>query len=251
MKLFNKKAKLSNDVLRITDPSLNLNTDNTFTIQLAYTPPNWTHNNLLLSNIQQQQAEISVEKGETLLKYVTAYRSWLVGLNAGQQTFFLRSTNNGHMWEPQNIEESYHIDNYGRYMKNLEIPWLTPIAECEKQKTKHDILNCVCGIYAVKQQCINYGTVCGEVALWGRVIEHEFGYKSQYAYPLSLSHLHCHGDGKKLENRNDLVAFDGSKDGFSIYCKKCWAGEGTFYSLGDIFDSIAKTYNIENHLLDC
>ena len=30
------------------------------------------------------------------------------------------------------------------------------------------------------------GTVAGRVALWGRVIEHDHGYRAQYGYPLAL-----------------------------------------------------------------
>ncbi len=32
-----------------------------------------------------------------------------------------------------------------------------------------------------------YGWAVGKVALWGRVIEHEHGYRAQYAYPLELT----------------------------------------------------------------
>jgi len=50
--------------------------------------------------------------------------------------------------------------------------------------------DCWCGIYACKHwehQDVDsrYGLV-GIVALWGRVFEHEDGYRAQYAYPLEL-----------------------------------------------------------------
>lgn len=56
------------------------------------------------------------------------------------------------------------------------------------------------GIYAVKQEhgellgyeqavgSIKEPIVTGRVALWGRVAEHEKGYRAQYAYPISLDH---------------------------------------------------------------
>jgi hypothetical protein len=49
--------------------------------------------------------------------------------------------------------------------------------------------NCTCGIYATKSLTHlrrfgydSYG-VCGEVYLWGTVVEHALGWRAQYAYP--------------------------------------------------------------------
>lgn len=51
-----------------------------------------------------------------------------------------------------------------------------------------------CGLYAVKKRSqlhVSYGTrdapaIIARVALWGRVDEHELGYRGQYAYPLRI-----------------------------------------------------------------
>ena len=51
---------------------------------------------------------------------------------------------------------------------------------------------CTCGIYAAKNsqhlRQIGYadGSVCGEVYLWGIVVEHKLGWRAQFAYPKSL-----------------------------------------------------------------
>jgi preprotein translocase subunit YajC len=51
---------------------------------------------------------------------------------------------------------------------------------------------CTCGIYAAKNsehlRQIGYadGGVCGEVYLWGAVVEHKLGWRAQFAYPKSL-----------------------------------------------------------------
>lgn len=43
------------------------------------------------------------------------------------------------------------------------------------------------GIYAAKDRHrLDYKGVTGRVALWGRVIEHEHGYRAEYAYPYDL-----------------------------------------------------------------
>lgn len=61
-------------------------------------------------------------------------------------------------------------------------------------------VSCHCGIHALKRPAdlkeipigieSMPGTVCvvsGTVALWGRVIEHEYGYRAEKAYPLTIS----------------------------------------------------------------
>jgi hypothetical protein len=58
----------------------------------------------------------------------------------------------------------------------------------------HDVpqANCSCGIYAVKTldhfRSAGYERfgICGEVFLWGKVVEHELGYRAQLAYPKNL-----------------------------------------------------------------
>jgi hypothetical protein len=53
-------------------------------------------------------------------------------------------------------------------------------------------VNCTCGIYAVKTldhfRSAGYERfgICGEVFLWGKVVEHELGYRAQLAYPKNL-----------------------------------------------------------------
>lgn len=52
--------------------------------------------------------------------------------------------------------------------------------------------NCTCGLYAAKNlehlRQLGYASygVCGEVYLWGIVVEHRFGWRAQFAYPKNL-----------------------------------------------------------------
>jgi hypothetical protein len=65
------------------------------------------------------------------------------------------------------------------------------IASCVEGHDSHDApqANCTCGIYAVKTldhfRSAGYERfgICGEVFLWGKVVEHELGYRAQLAYP--------------------------------------------------------------------
>jgi len=59
-------------------------------------------------------------------------------------------------------------------------------------RLSHDApeFNCTCGIHASKSlaylrrtQFWQYGSVHGEVSLWGSVVEHEQGFRAEFAYP--------------------------------------------------------------------
>ena len=61
----------------------------------------------------------------------------------------------------------------------------------------HDFqISCSCGIHAFKMNYhpndyLDINAIIGIVALWGRVIEHENGYRAEFAYPQELSYFLC------------------------------------------------------------
>jgi hypothetical protein len=73
-------------------------------------------------------------------------------------------------------------------------------ARCSQVGPLHDprapVWDCSCGFYAYKTDAslstseylaISRGlTVGGRVALWGRVVDHELGYRAEHAYPQVL-----------------------------------------------------------------
>jgi hypothetical protein len=78
-------------------------------------------------------------------------------------------------------------------------------------------LDCTCGVYAAKSRehlrQLGYEGrgICGEVYLWGAVVEHEFGWRSQFAYPkaLFLPPDSIPADTKEMESRlGTLAAYD-------------------------------------------
>lgn len=96
----------------------------------------------------------------------------IVGYRVWQWTAFGLTSLNGELWSPN---------------QNLK-------AKCRKLPDGHTSPqgNCSCGIYAAKSldQLREIGFadlgVCGEVYLWGTVVEHEFGWRAQFAYPKTL-----------------------------------------------------------------
>jgi len=73
------------------------------------------------------------------------------------------------------------------------------VARCQSER-HHDapVETCACGIYAAREPAtvLSYlrgrdepntiGRVLGRVALWGRVVEHEHGWRASRALPLEL-----------------------------------------------------------------
>jgi hypothetical protein len=77
--------------------------------------------------------------------------------------------------------------------------------------------DCTCGVYAAKsrEHLRQFGYerhgIHGEVHLWGTVVEHEFGWRSQFAYPkaLFLPPDLIPSDTKEMESRmGALAAYD-------------------------------------------
>lgn len=101
---------------------------------------------------------------ENPVGYITAIRQW-------QFERLLHSIVVTYTWEPWTPAEG---DPYVPYTMN-----------------QHGL-----GVYAVKLdyekllgEYWEYGKiVTGTVALWGKIVEHEWGYRAQYAYPLSFEH---------------------------------------------------------------
>lgn len=78
-------------------------------------------------------------------------------------------------------------------------PW-PPMREAEARcrlARMHEAPNpdCSCGLHGVRDiEFLRHAkspAVVGTVAMWGRVVEHEHGYRAQFAYPQRL-HLVCH-----------------------------------------------------------
>jgi hypothetical protein len=70
----------------------------------------------------------------------------------------------------------------------------TIVGRAEAAHHAHDApqVNCTCGVYAARSleylRSAGYGEygICGEVYLWGKVVEHERGWRAQLAYPRNL-----------------------------------------------------------------
>jgi hypothetical protein len=98
-------------------------------------------------------------------------------------------------WRRWNFMYPHFLANLGN--DTIYVPREKIEARCEQedhseQQAPH--LTCMCGIYAYKEKPrllgeirnIYSGLVYGEINLWGKVIEHEDGYRAQFGYPKRL-----------------------------------------------------------------
>ena len=62
------------------------------------------------------------------------------------------------------------------------------VARCGHAKHEAPASGCTCGIYAFRSPLDTPpGLLVGQVKLWGRVIEHEHGYRAEFARPLTTN----------------------------------------------------------------
>lgn len=123
------------------------------------------------------------EELETLtkLEYLTAWRTWRVWISQDGPSLHSVSTSaNLGAWTPCEAMQA----RCGYLEMN------PPACACDSCPGDDTL----CGIYAYKEAPYSVqhemGMV-GQVALWGIVIEHDVGFRGQYAYPVSFTHGHC------------------------------------------------------------
>jgi len=110
-------------------------------------------------------------------------------------------------WRQWNFMYPHFLANLGN--DTIYVPREKIEARCEQYSTSGTLvlrkdhseqqaphLTCMCGIYAYKEKprllreirnrCSGLRLVYGEINLWGKVIEHEDGYRAQFGYPKRL-----------------------------------------------------------------
>ena len=93
---------------------------------------------------------------------VVAWRAWNISQDGLLSSVTMRT-----IWKPTEVMRACCMDN-----------------SCGGHDDRQDM----CGLWAMKERP-DFGAVIGRVALWGEVIEHEKGYRAEYAYPISLLNL--------------------------------------------------------------
>jgi len=117
----------------------------------------------------------------TKLEYLTAWRAWRVWVSeAGPKLHSVSTSADLGAWNPCEAMEA----RCGYLEMN------PPACACDSCPGDDTL----CGIYAYKEAPIIVAHemgIVGQVGLWGTVIEHDIGFRGQYAYPLSFTHGYC------------------------------------------------------------
>ena len=106
----------------------------------------------------------------TLLEPIHAWRTWtLVGSRDGSRVRLAPIAGDGRPWPPRRPAE----------------------ASCTRHRSHvRPELDCTCGLHAVESpdelRRTRDPAVLGTVALWGRIVEHEHGFRAALAYPQRL-----------------------------------------------------------------
>jgi hypothetical protein len=104
---------------------------------------------------------------ETAVEPIVAWRTWaLTGKRDGTDLLLRPVAGRSRPWRPMHVAE----------------------AVCKHTRLHSSPnLGCTCGLHGTHEIDILRRTRCpavlGRVALWGRVIEHDFGFRAQFAYP--------------------------------------------------------------------
>lgn len=121
----------------------------------------------------------------------------------------------------------FQVESWSGKLGRAWTPRMAKAAICDQPGTDHQAPHpkCMCGYWAFKtleDLWVNVpgAPLYGEVALWGKVFEHQYGYRAEYAYPVSFHTstegpigdvrkaaerfgvpAHCEDDSAEFENK--------------------------------------------------
>ena len=136
---------------------------------------------------------------------VLAFRGWEIGFDG--QSFSLVSHYREGLtrWTPNQPLEA-------KCLRRTDEPHESPHA------------NCQCGLYAAKEPTDSIGSITGTVEMWGRYVEHERGWRAEYAYPVALAACRCetcNGTISLFMAKIAVVPTTGFVPRLSISCRDC------------------------------
>lgn len=121
---------------------------------------------------------------------IVAWRCWNVDREILQRPL-LRSLNDGYIW-PTHAPLVAKCDVVVDTLRENADPKTEGKSPRELPHAPEDIvvLDCTCGIWTTRTHeeltHAAHGEIYGLVALWGKIVPHEHGYRGQRAYPLAL-----------------------------------------------------------------
>ena len=168
---------LSNPDPPVAPKDSDKNSDRTIIVNVSPSDTNW----FVTARNQRKEWRIKQQilGTETTTPYldlgneVIAFRGWELAFDGQKFSLASRYSSDNKVWTPRK----------------------TTTASCAKVGIHNNETipaeGCTCGIYAAKDPIDSLGSLVGSVKLWGQYVEHEFGWRAQYAYPKVLSEIRC------------------------------------------------------------
>ena len=205
------KQLLNNPDPTVAPKDLDKNSDRTIIVNVSPSDTNWfvtARNRRKEWRIQQE-----ILGTETTTPYldlgneVIAFRGWELAFDGQKFSLVSRYRPDNKVWTPgETTTASCRVGSHS----NETIP----------------VEGCACGIYATKDPMGSVGSLVGSVKLWGQYVEHEFGWRAQYAYPKVLSAIRC-SECKTLSPFKECsisiftTTSRESRTGISVTCCNC------------------------------
>lgn len=179
-------------------------------------------------------------KGEEVLEevpqYFTGWRGWYIAsTHEGIRLMSFNST----IWTP--YEKMTAVCNNERH------PQRTP---------HHRHGQCKAGLYAVKQEYRSIvGEIYGQVNLWGKFDEGDFGYRSEFAYPNSFEWFICSSCRSKIstEDLAGATCYPGDSTKYEFVHSKCanCSNKSPYIlfpkvPLAMVYDQLMETYGMND-----
>ena len=176
---------------------------------------------------------------------LTGWRFWKIRKSTKDGTIWLKSVIRSDLWP---------------FMQRLEVDCVSP--EGAKQQGGHPKADSQCGIYAYKTShdalknidrfCYR-GTLLGKVNLWGVIQKHQYGYRAQFAYPVSLNIGICCICKQTINFKSEPFTIGWTyyhfTDDFSVHGILCKVCNEKYYSLDFAYsyhelEQLADRYSI-------
>ena len=198
--------------------------------------------------------ESATDRGNTSLENreeeIVALRGWDLVVDSDSR-YVLKSPGRGPVLWPK--LKPLKAECIPPYLHGKTVP------STRRTRTRHESpgLRCWCGAYGLKVGVREaLGTVAGEVYLFGEYVEHDLGYRAQYAYPKNLTWFRCSSCGENYRmNDLDIVRKSGTYPQMRLpqVCKSCldrwdidrYGTETDLIPLSYVIEEIEYQYNLE------
>jgi len=156
---------------------------------MGLAPPIFMHPSAADWGVQPARPEL---KREMKLGEIVGYRCWRV-IEKGPQSFALRSVYQPDVWQPDGILEGRGLEDWGQRgvhaWKEVNSPKFLEYINEYLVRIENVVWNPP-NVSSTRVRSTNTALVTGSILLWGDVVEHDHGYRGEFAKVKSIDWLY-------------------------------------------------------------